>query len=310
MEAGFGFSVVIPAYNYGYCLERAVLSALDQDDGALEVIVIDDGSTDNTDQVMATLAERHGHRLTLLRQHNQGQAAVRNRGVVVSRYPWLIFLDADDELLPGALIALRHAIRENPPSRLVIGGYQVEEHEVVKRREPGPVTDNPADNLSAFLNKRLNICNGACALHRGLFTTVRYEPGLRHTEDIPFFARVLAHYPTTGIDTPLARIHKHPDSLRHDLTAALRVGMDLEASIFDHALPPWAAALRRPYRAHRALSLLKLAHRQHRPDLVRHYFRIALRADFRKALRPRFLRRYVYSFIAAGDAGAMFRSND
>ena len=94
-------SVVIPAYNYAATLPRAVESVLVQlDEASAELIVIDDGSTDDTPVIIeALLAARPQFRS--LRKENGGAASVRNRGIREARGTYLIFLDADDELAPG-----------------------------------------------------------------------------------------------------------------------------------------------------------------------------------------------------------------
>lgn len=300
------FSVVIPAFNYGHCLERAVTSAVSQDYPAFEVIVINDGSEDDTAQVADRLAARWPECVRVVHQANAGLSAVRNRGVDEAAFNWLVFLDADDELCPGALAALAAAAEGSPQARLVIGGHIADDG--VQRVPVAPVPvrdDDPAGTLRAFLDKRLTLSNGACAMHRALFRTTGYDPALRHTEDLPVFAHVLANYPVATTDTPIAVIHKHPGSMRHDLDAALRVGMALEAAIFDdNGLPAWAQRFRRYYRARRALSLLKLADRGGRPDLVRRFFASALAADWRQALHPRYVRRYVVSFFKRNGSGS------
>ncbi len=293
-----GFSVVIPAFNYGHCLERAVTSAVSQDYPEFEVIAINDGSEDDTAAVADRLAARWPERVRVVHQANAGLSAVRNRGVAEAAFDWLVFLDADDEFCPGALAAMAAAAEAAPRARLVIGGHIADDGVQRTSVVPAPVSADPAEALRAFLDKRLTISNGACAMHRALFRTTGYDPALRHTEDLPVFAHVLANYPVTSTDAPITVIHKHPDSMRHDLDAALRVGMRLEAAIFDNnGLPAWAQRFRRYYRARRALSLLKLADRGGRPDLVRRFFARALAADCRQALHPRYLRRYVASFI-------------
>lgn len=84
MSACF-FSIVIPAYNYGSFLARAIHSVLDQNFIACEVIVINDGSTDSTDAVMQEILEGGDPRLRYIKQENQGLSAVRNHGVSQSR---------------------------------------------------------------------------------------------------------------------------------------------------------------------------------------------------------------------------------
>ena len=92
-------SVVIPTYNRARLVERAVRSALDQDPAALEILVVDDGSTDETPEVLASFGER----VRVHRQDNAGVGAARNAGVQRARGELIGFLDADDALLPGAL---------------------------------------------------------------------------------------------------------------------------------------------------------------------------------------------------------------
>ena len=92
-------SVVIPAYNCGHLISDALDSVVDQDYPALEVFVIDDGSTDETCDVVA----HYGSAVTLIRQRNAGAAVARNEGMRRARGEYVALLDADDLWLPGKL---------------------------------------------------------------------------------------------------------------------------------------------------------------------------------------------------------------
>ncbi len=95
-------SVVMPAYNNAATVGRALASIAAQTLRPLEVIVVDDGSTDGTaEAVRAMAAAMNGVRLRLFRQANQGAGAARNRAVAAAKGAWLAFLDADDEWLPA-----------------------------------------------------------------------------------------------------------------------------------------------------------------------------------------------------------------
>jgi glycosyltransferase involved in cell wall biosynthesis len=92
-------SVVIPSFNRAHCIARAVESVLAQSCQDLEVIVVDDGSTDNTQEVLAGF----GNRIHVIRQDNGGVSVARNAGIRVARAGWIAFLDSDDTWRPEKL---------------------------------------------------------------------------------------------------------------------------------------------------------------------------------------------------------------
>lgn len=97
-------SVVIPTFNCGRFVGETIDSVLRQTKPPEEIVVIDDGSTDDTAAVVTTF----GRRVRYIRQHNMGVSFARNHGFDVSRGDWIMFLDADDRILPNALEVLGH----------------------------------------------------------------------------------------------------------------------------------------------------------------------------------------------------------
>lgn len=104
------FSVVIPNYNNGATLARAIQSVLDQSFAAHEIVVIDDGSTDDS----AAVAAGFGERVRFVRQANAGVSAARNHGARLATGNWLAFLDADDIYMPERLAAHARWIAREP----------------------------------------------------------------------------------------------------------------------------------------------------------------------------------------------------
>lgn len=276
-------TVVIPAYNYASVLPRAVASvAVQLHDADAELLVIDDGSTDDTPDVLAALRAAHGDCFTAIRKENGGLASVRNYAIAHSGGQYLIFLDADDEMLPGALAALSAHISMQPDSRMVIAGH----HSVAfdGRRSvhaSGPLPTTAEARLCAYLfEKTLSLCNGACAMHREVFTVGLYPEQFRSAEDIPVFAQVLARFPCTTLDAPMAVIHKHPASMRRNLEFARQTGLALVDEVFSaQRMPERFQGLRRRYYAQRCLSLFRVFSGAGCNKEAMAFYRKALKAD-------------------------------
>lgn len=108
-------SVIIPCYNRAEILPRAIDSALKQTVPPSEIVVVDDGSTDDS----AEIAEQFGGPIRVIRQRNAGAAAARNCGIRDAKGDWIAFLDSDDEWAPTKLARQLEAAAEFPESQLV-----------------------------------------------------------------------------------------------------------------------------------------------------------------------------------------------
>ena len=114
------FSVIIPLFNKRDSIEDTIKSILNQDFKDFEIIIIDDGSTDNSASIVKNIND---HRIHLFRQNNRGPAAARNQGVKLSTAPWIIFLDADDKFLPNALNIFSRLINQFPQYALFVCNF-------------------------------------------------------------------------------------------------------------------------------------------------------------------------------------------
>lgn len=118
----YRFSVIIPLYNKEAEIERAICSALAQTYAPLEIIVVDDGSTDDG----ARIAEGTGSPLVrVVRQQNAGETAARNRGMSEAQGGYFALLDADDEWRPGFLAEIAGMIDEFPGCGIYCTGFDI-----------------------------------------------------------------------------------------------------------------------------------------------------------------------------------------
>jgi glycosyltransferase involved in cell wall biosynthesis len=119
-------TIVVPVYNRaGRLLQEALESLLSQDCPNLEILAIDDGSTDATPDVLAEYARRHPDRLRWTRQENQGQAATLNRGFAMAEGSLLGYLSSDDVVLEGAISRLAGELRASGDAVLAYPAYRI-----------------------------------------------------------------------------------------------------------------------------------------------------------------------------------------
>ena len=291
-------SIVVPAYNYAALLPRALQSVYSQLLDNDELWVINDGSTDNTKEVLLAL-QSNMPKLNVHHQSNQGLAAVRNKGINISKGTFLIFLDADDELLPGALACFHKSVESNPNAGLHIAStIAVFEDGRQKQNVVAKLAETKEQRFLDYLHKRLSLANGAVAMHRQLFSTLSYPP-IRQTEDIPVFAAALAKMDAVRIEHATTKIYKHKDSMRHDINAALNIGEALVSEIFDTGiLPNSFKKYKQDYAAKRALSLFRMCYKAGEKKRARAFFIKAwkLRASIAVS-KPSYLLKFIRCYF-------------
>jgi len=124
-------SVAIACYKHAHFLADAIESVLAQTSPAVEIVVVDDGSPDDTREVASRYPD-----VMYVRQENMGLAAARNTGIRSTSSPFLVFLDADDRLLPNALEAGLKAFHAHPACAFVSGGFRYIDSEGTATGDP------------------------------------------------------------------------------------------------------------------------------------------------------------------------------
>jgi len=283
-------SIIIPCYNYGHLVEKAIASAA-TNHPEVEVIVLNDGSTDDSLNVLHTLSKYYN--FVLIDKPNAGLSDTRNQGINLARGEYLIFLDADDYLTTDAITLCLNAINNNPAQLILAEHYNIVGQ---KRSKSKPITlgSNHYNNVKRYITKDLSIVNGGCLMHKDIFATRRYNPALSNSEDIPIFIHALANFSVKSLNKPIVSIVKHSDSLRHDIAAILETGTSIVDDSFDNqyinddilTLKPLALA-------HRYSSIGRACYRAKMYKKSRHYYFMAIKSRpyfiFKESLLKRFI---------------------
>jgi glycosyltransferase involved in cell wall biosynthesis len=293
-------SIVIPAYNYAEKLPRAVSSVLKQLTDLHELIVIDDGSTDNT-QAALTELQYENNNFRIVHKENGGSASARNRGITEAKADYLIFLDADDELDEGALKHIEQHIQANPSSKMIICGYTSVWPDQIKQKLSLPA-ELPADSVARvkgyLIDKTISLANGATVMHRSLFEKGLYPEHFRNAEDLPVFAQALGNYKCTILKNSIARIHKHETSLRHNVTYDRDVGLALVDEIFNSIrLSDRFNILKKEFIAQRALSLFRGYYVAGLPEDAKTMYKVAIKTDCKSIFKWSYTRKAIKLFL-------------
>ena len=210
-------TVVIPAYNHGHFVAEAIQSVLLQDYTPIETIVIDDGSTDDTSAVVAGFPT-----VTYHRQQNSGLAAARNAGLTMARGELIVFLDADDRLLPGA-ISIAAAILSSNPALGFTAGYS----QFITREGQAQPTMQPvrgAGDAYLALLRRNSIRNPGMVMFRReiLQRSGAFASGVDACADYELYLRISRDHPVAFHDAVVAEYRKHGGNMSDNASLMLR----------------------------------------------------------------------------------------
>lgn len=208
---GPGITIVIPAYNYERYLAQAAQSALDQDyEGPLEILIVDDGSTDGTGDI----ARGFGDRVRYHRKANAGLSAARNTGMEIAAHDWVVFLDADDLLEPHAVRSLVGARDQSDPRPVVVGslGRMID--------AGGAFASGPAGldgSLEEFTARDFALRNRFAPIvladRRVLLGLGGFDPNLRASEDRDMWIRAATAGRVSRLNAALHRKRDHGSNM-------------------------------------------------------------------------------------------------
>jgi len=212
-------SVVVPCFNHSTFLREA-LSSIDTPDVRTEIIVVDDGSTDATSEVVATFETKNQFRS--VRQPNSGVAAARNRGLKESRGKYVVFLDADDRLAPGAVDQGARQLDEHPECAFVFGRCLVMDEDgtlLVTPEQPRIVRQHYRELLL-----RNYIWTPAAAMFRRepLERAGGFNSEVNAAADYEMYLHLARHYPIYDHAQVVAHYRRHAGSMSGNAGRMLR----------------------------------------------------------------------------------------
>ena len=216
-------SVVIPLYNKGPYIARALNSVLAQTFQDFEVIVVDDGSTDDGAEVVSGFRDP---RIRLIQQENQGVSAARNRGIEAARAELVAFLDADDEWLPGFLETILRLRTLYPGAGLYGTAYEVHfPGSIVQRVYVKDEGDRLLSSyFGALVNFGSNIFNSSsfAAPKNVLIGVGGYFLGEKWNEDGTLWGKIALQYPVAYSPEVCSIYHQHSANNSTGVTEYLR----------------------------------------------------------------------------------------
>ena len=231
----FEISVIIPSYNYAHYIENAISSVIQQSVMAAEIIIVDDGSTDDTRQVVESLGKKYKEfELKYYYQENKGVSAARNFGFEKSNSEYLLFLDADDKLLPHAFEYLSAAAKKHAYPDMLFGGYQAINYSgKLRKRHAAVLSVNNLDNVALLLNGEMTgLRPSSCLLKRSIMQQTKFSEKVHVDEDTMFFSHVFAKYRCVSIPELLVKMPRHEGSLRENYQRIVETGVEGVEELF------------------------------------------------------------------------------
>lgn len=214
-------SAVVPTYNNACYIGDAINSILVQSHSVDEIIIVDDGSTDNTEVIVDVIAKKNANKIIYIKQVNQGPSSARNRGIEAANGDWLAFLDADDIWTPDKIALQVEALEREPQLKLIAadmceinqqGKLLVEsvqaKHQLLEKFQA--LAGKPVPNaLNALLTKNF-IPTGTVLVKRAIVITAGgFNTHIRFGEDLELWAKIAADHPITCLPEVMMSRRQH-----------------------------------------------------------------------------------------------------
>ena len=219
-------SVIIPLYNKENIINQCVDSILSQSFENFELIIVNDGSTDNSLEIVKSI---HDDRIRIIEQKNGGPSKARNTGVKKANGDWIYFIDADDEMLSGTLNHFIRLINNNPNIELFCGEVVIKtsKEKYIAKTYKDCIISNP---FKAFVKNQLIQYTGSSVFKKKLSLNFLFNENLRRYEDYECLFRMyknnkiyITHYQVVQINTLYASASHARKSIQDDFIGHLNI---------------------------------------------------------------------------------------
>ncbi|MCM1387188.1 MAG: glycosyltransferase [Bacillus sp. (in: Bacteria)] len=201
-------SIIIPTYNRAYCISHAIESVLRQTYREFELIIVDDGSSDNTQDVINSIEDERIHYIKM--PENQGASAARNEGIRQAAYDYIAFQDSDDWWKPDKLEKQMQTLMDNPQAGMIYCEYECHRFDGDIYIVPNagiPLHDKQGDLYFKLLNNN-TIGTPTVLVRRECFSKVGlFCEELNCLEDWELFVRIAKEYEILFLKEPLVVVN-------------------------------------------------------------------------------------------------------
>ncbi len=248
-------SVIVPTYNGAAYLPAALESVATQNDPDVEVIVVDDGSTDETPTILDSFASRLP--LTVVRRQVGNWVANTNLGLEHARGEWACFLHQDDLWRPGRLAAIQRALSQTKPALLLTAAEFITAagRPVGKWRCPLAAVNSPSHVASRLLVQNFVPLPAAVFRRTDALEVGGLDSDLWYTADWDFWLKLAARGPTRYLSQPLAAFRLHPESQTVKRSGGIDGFRRQHDIVWERHWPIWRNGLANPERVEAAARL-------------------------------------------------------
>lgn len=192
------FSVIIPLYNKELSIKNTIQSVLDQSNQNFEIIIVNDGSTDDSAKIVESISDE---RIRLIQQKNQGVSVARNRGIKEASYDWIAFLDGDDIWSPDHLQEITSMMKSFPDEKVFVTSFEFSNKQPMFKH-PRIEKIYKIENYFKEAIKEYIMWTSIVVVHQKCFDEVGgFNEKLSRGEDLELWARLAERFKIIKSDT-------------------------------------------------------------------------------------------------------------